>query len=167
LKKIVGFVLSLAIIFSVFSPVGASTALAATPLKGAYSQGIFYANGGRVNIEANYLYLNVNDARTYASKCDISLYESTAWFAVSFIPASSSYIGILGFLATINSGQLASDIRSYTDKNIPVRVTVARDNFNGLVSKSVIAWDGNAESVKYPDEFNTAYRTSESMIYKP
>ena len=168
MKKVVGFVLSLALMFSIFTFVGTPKASAATPLKGAYSKAVFYAAGGRVNVEAHHLYLNVEDARAYAAKSEVSVSEGIAWFGASFIPKAGPFISTLGLLRSIEASLFVSEIRRYTDRNIPVLIVISKDNFNsGFASRAVTSWDGNAESVKYPDELNTDYRTSEYMIYKP
>jgi len=153
--------LSLALMFSIFSFVGTPKASAATPLKGAYSKAVFYAAGGRVNVEAHHLYLNVEDARAYAAKSEISIAEGIAWFGGSFIPKVGPFISTLGLLKSIEASLFVSEIRKYTDQNSPVLIVISKDNFNsGFASRAVTAW-GNAESVKYPDELNTDYRTSE------
>lgn len=118
-----------------------------TPIEGAYIKTNVYANGGRVNIDYQYYFMNARAGAQFASKIEPSLAEAVGWFGASFIPGAGPYLGTIGFISTSQRTVTATNIRKHTDQGKSVLVIYSRDNFYGIHATSVLAWDGRIGTV--------------------
>ncbi|HAJ4014855.1 hypothetical protein MXL46_20925 [Heyndrickxia sporothermodurans] len=150
MKKVLVSVLSLSmLLFGSLVIKPSESEAAAIICKGGYVKSIYSAAGGRVNIEYQDYYLDVKGGRQFASKMGSSPSKAILWFAASWIPAAGPYIGSMTFLSDLNASMAADKIRSYTDNNKKVHVTVGRDKVNGGLANYIVkGWDGSAKSIK-------------------
>lgn len=144
-KRVVLFVLALVLSFSSLSFVTESKASAA---RGGYVNSKYYAQGGRVNIVYNDLYLNVTDARKYASKSEVSIKEGFVWFGAALYTPASAYVSTVGLYRATEASLFASAIRKYTDKNQAVHITLSKDKNYPVGTRIVKSWDGKTSSIK-------------------
>ncbi|MCM3126097.1 MULTISPECIES: hypothetical protein [unclassified Mesobacillus] len=173
MKKIVVLMLSLSLAFSglFFSNISTADAAYVEPspggsVSGGYVKSKYYASGGRVNIEYHDYYMSVSAGRTFAKKTEMSFAEGVFWFRTGFIPVISPYAATLGFYRATESSAFASQIRSYTDKNIPVHVTYWNDKNYSTFGRTVTAWDGKAATIKPFKVPAPEYQTIIAKAYK-
>lgn len=92
------------------------------------------------------MYMDVNTARAFANNVTQSNTEQIAWWGSGLLlskysPQTSIYIGFIGLTDSIKRGNIATAVRTFTDKNQKVLVRVYVSG-RGVALYTVKAWDG-------------------------
>lgn len=114
-------------------------------------------------------YMSVPEAREFARKLDVSSGEALFWLGSSFIPHWNYTFGLIGGLSTVYRASIASEIRSYTDNNKKVRVTVMKENQGSYRPNYYIVreWNGDFNSIRaWPEAPNRSYLREIKRTYK-
>ncbi|MEH7350873.1 hypothetical protein [Gottfriedia acidiceleris] len=97
------------------------------------------------------MYMDVKTAQQYSEKVTQSNTEQVAWWGTTLLlgpkaPQTSLYVGFLGLCSSIQRGNIATKVRSYTNKNQKVHVGayVSYYQSQGVVNYVVQSWDGKS-----------------------
>jgi hypothetical protein len=131
-------------------------------INGAFIKSNYGKSGYSMTIED--YFMRPGDARTFASKLDVSGTETVSWLATGFLPGIGPYLTLLGTSSTYYRGSIASKIRSYTNNNQSVHVTSFKDNYGKYYA--VEYWNGYGSSVDPYEAPQPAYQTITARYWK-
>lgn len=118
-----------------------SRASNATVRKGQNAFVESYVSAPRYGQTNYHHYFTPKAGRDFASEVDVSSKESIAWFIAGLVKAPYSIVvGSAGLIAGLQRSTLASKIRSYTDDDKSLRVTVATSGYGTFYG--VHNWNG-------------------------
>ncbi len=145
MKRFLIITLSLILVFQLFVVNFASAAQAPEMIKGAYVKSTF--EDYRVRVVVEDFYLDVPEARQFASKMEASINEAYIWIAVALMPKVGPFLGTIGALSIVDRQRVANDIRKFTDQNRKVHIRKTRCQITGVVGHTISQWDGKRSSV--------------------
>ncbi|OCX60522.1 hypothetical protein BFM98_20475 [Lysinibacillus sp. AR18-8] len=151
MKKITKIVVILSLIFglTISSFWGENNSVKAAAPQGGYvaATTVYSGTGQSQNVPPTKtvdMFMNVNDANSYAAKLNAGWKQSIAWAVAGWMAGVGPYLGIVASIDTISAQKAAADITKLTDKNKKVQIT----STSTVAFLTVKEWDGKESSIK-------------------